>query len=643
MQHLIEELKRRNVFRACAAYLVVAWLFVQIADILLDAFGAPPWAMRTIVVAIALGFPITFFLAWAFEVTTTGVKRTEDVAPGDSITHQTARKLNFALIGVLAVAVVLFAIDKFAWRQFETSPGPVTSDYTVAVLPFRLDTDAGTPLFGQFSDEIAQLLRRSDTVRLASQDAVLAVSKNESREDTTARLGVRYLLAGVIRLDGDRARLSLSLFDNEQDSDIWTSEYEDLSSQQTSYQAAQDLLAVIGAPALSMPPITPDGKAYELYLKARQHLAIDRLSEEAEGLLRDAISLDPRFAGALASLCSFLVDRYGVSSAPEDFEEAERLCYRAWRIDPHSVEVQHAMGDLYFASGQLEKARESYAAALAVNPGDFRTQVALAETYHEDNPELAENQLKKIIQQQPGSPSAYESLQYLYFKQGRYAEAVEQQRWAVRLLPDNEGAKFRLSSDLLLAGMFGEAKDLLVSMLASNPPKTGDIENNLATVLFFEGDYSGAAKLYQAAVDREPRDPTLYRNLGDATWHLKGKEAARPIMLTAIELAEEQLGVNPDDYSLVSTLMVAYASIGDLSNFQARERRLRDLAEEDPQTHYDIAVSTSRLGNLERSQLHAKIALELGYPIELLRADPDIAASGATFETLTAAIVYPAT
>jgi tetratricopeptide (TPR) repeat protein len=576
MQHLIEELKRRNVFRACAAYMVLAWLFVQVADILLDAFEAPPWAMRTILVAIALGFPITFFLAWAFEITATGVKRTEDVAPGDSITPQTGRKLNFVVIGILAVAVALFAIDKFAWRQFESDRGNASNDYAIAILPFHLDSGANTPLFGQLSDEIAQLLRRSDKVRLASQDAVLAVVDDESLADVAARLGVRYILVGVVSLDGDGSRLSVSLFDTETDSDIWTTDYEDTISQQMSYKAAQDLLAAIGATPLATPPITPDARAYELYLKARQHLAVDRQSEEAEGLLRDAISLDPRFAGALAGLCSFLVDRYRVSSAPQDFEEAERLCYRAWRIDSNSIEVQHAMGDLYFESGQLEKARESFAAALAINPNDFDTEVALAETYHEENPALAENLLKKIIQQQPGSPSAYMSLQYLYFKQGRYAEAVEQQRWTVRLLPDDEGAKFRLSSDLLLAGMFSEAKDLLTGMLASKSPKSGDIENNLATVLFFEGDYAGAAKLYQAAVEREPRDPSLYRNLADAIWHLEGKDAARPILLTAIELAESQLAVNPDDYAVVSTLMVAYASIGELANFQMTEKRLRE-------------------------------------------------------------------
>lgn len=638
MQHLIEELKRRNVFRACAAYMVLAWLFVQVADILLDAFEAPPWAMRTILVAIALGFPITFFLAWAFEITATGVKRTEDVAPGDSITPQTGRKLNFVVIGILAVAVALFAIDKFAWRQFESDRGNASNDYAIAILPFHLDSGANTPLFGQLSDEIAQLLRRSDKVRLASQDAVLAVVDDESLADVAARLGVRYILVGVVSLDGDGSRLSVSLFDTETDSDIWTTDYEDTISQQISYKAAQDLLAAIGATPLATPPITPDARAYELYLKARQHLAVDRQSEEAEGLLRDAISLDPRFAGALAGLCSFLVDRYRVSSAPQDFEEAERLCYRAWRIDSNSIEVQHAMGDLYFESGQLEKARESFAAALAINPNDFDTEVALAETYHEENPALAENLLKKIIQQQPGSPSAYMSLQYLYFKQGRYAEAVEQQRWTVRLLPDDEGAKFRLSSDLLLAGMFSEAKDLLTGMLASKSPKSGDIENNLATVLFFEGDYAGAAKLYQAAVEREPRDPSLYRNLADAIWHLEGKDAARPILLTAIELAESQLAVNPDDYAVVSTLMVAYASIGELANFQMTEKRLRDLADGDPQTHYDIAVATSRLGNLERARSHAEIALQLGYPIELLRADPDIAASGATFDSV--AIVH---
>ncbi len=279
----------------------------------------------------------------------------------------------------------------------------------------------------------------------------------------------------------------------------------------------------------------------------------------------------------------------------------------------------------------MRKARESYAAALAINPNDLKSQVHMAGTYREEEPELAEIQLKRIIQQHPGSPNAYKSLNYLYFLQGRYAEAVEQQKWVVRLLPGDETARNNLSSGLMLAGMFGEAKSLLLEMSEIDSLKFGTIESNLATILYFEGDYAGAAKLYRAAIERESEAADLYGNLGDAIWHLGGKDAAEPILRKAIRFAERQLEINPDDAGALITLVVAYGSIGDSVRFEKFKNRVLEVSETDPQAQYIIAVAASRLGDTETARLHAEKAHELGYPVAWLRADPDIAASGASF------------
>jgi len=119
ISRFITELKRRNVFRAGVGYVVLAWLVVQAADILLGTFAAPEWVMRTFVIALALGFPVTVVLAWVYEITVEGVKRTEDVLPHESITYRTGRKLDFIIIGFLVVAVAVFALDRFLWEKFE--------------------------------------------------------------------------------------------------------------------------------------------------------------------------------------------------------------------------------------------------------------------------------------------------------------------------------------------------------------------------------------------------------------------------------------------------------------------------------------------------------------------------------------------
>ena len=588
--------------------------------------------MRTIAIALILGFPVTLVLAWIYEITVEGVKRTEEVQPDESITDRTGRKLDFAIIGILSVAVALFALDRFVWERFEDDAATASQNYSIAVLPFQLASEQVAPFLGQLSSDISRLLQRSNQLRIASEDAIEALPTDSSYADIAARLGVRYLVGGAVQFVGDGVTLTVSLFDNDAGNKVWMSEFEDAQLQQTSNAVAEAILVKINARPISLPDGTVDPRAYELYLSARQHWAIDELSDKAEELYVEVIKLDPRFAPALAGYCSFLVQRYRILDSIDDFEEAERLCHRAWTIDAQSVEVHQALGDLYRESGQTKKARESYVAALAISPNDLRAQVYIVDTYREEEPDLAEIQLKKIIRQHPGSPDAYKTLQYLYYRQGRYVEAVEQLEWVVRLLPDSEADKSNLSSALMLAGMFGEAKTLLLEILENGSPEIGAIESNLATIQYFEGDYAAAAELYRAAIDREGNEDYLYRNLGDAIWHLDGKKAAEPIYRDAILLAEPQLKINPNNVDALDTLMVAYGSIGDSVRFETLKNRVLALAENDPQIRYDIAVTASRIGDMETARLHAEKARELGYPVALLRSDRDIATSGASFD-----------
>jgi len=144
----INELRRRKVFRSGAAYVVIAWLLIQVADILLGTFAAPAWAMRVVVVALAVGFPVVLMLAWLYEITTQGVKRTEQVSEGESIPAHTGRKTDFVIIGVLIVAVALFAVERFRWIDFGIDPS--TDIRSIAVLP--LDNLSGDPEQEYFVD-----------------------------------------------------------------------------------------------------------------------------------------------------------------------------------------------------------------------------------------------------------------------------------------------------------------------------------------------------------------------------------------------------------------------------------------------------------------------------------------------------------
>jgi tetratricopeptide (TPR) repeat protein len=624
----IEELRRRNVFRAGAAYVVLAWLVVQVADILLDAFAAPPWILQAIIIALAIGLPVALVGAWVYELTTEGLKRTEEVDLADSITFRTGRKLNLAFIGILAIAVAIFAIDKFVWQ-----PGNVQRSYSLAVLPFEIVSDDVAPFFAQLSGDLLLLLQRSSQLHLASQDAVLALPDVKDMVANSARLGVRYFVMGNIKSVENGVGLSIALFDGDSGEQVWHRDFGDAHTQTTLYSVARELVNAIDGDPFSLPETTSDPRAYELYLQARRSSSGNDDYAAAEGLYRRALELDPRFSPALAGLCEVLSRRYSSRSSRADYEDAERYCHRAWTIDPHSGEVQRALGYLYQESGLLDRAREAYMAALAVNAGDILTQVNLAATFHEDDPQRAEAMLRHTIKQHPGSPFAYNSLQYLYFKQGRYDEAVVVAQEAVNLAPDDRKLFGNLCANLVLAGRFAEARPMLEQAVERNKLLFGTDHNNLATVYFFEGDFAGAARLYRQAVEVAPEDSLYYRNLGDALYHLEGSLAARPVFEQAIDLANGQLAINPENYDAPGVLLVSYASIGNVEEHGVRQAAYLANRHGDPQAFYDLAVASSRLGDMDAARDFARMSLDAGYPAPLLNADPDIQASGARFPT----------
>jgi hypothetical protein len=150
----IAELKRRNVFKVGIAYLVGSWLLIQITDILLDNIGAPVWVLQALFVALGVGFFITLFFAWAFEMTPEGVKREKDVDRDESITPQTGKMLNNTILVLMAVAIVYLLFDKFSGKtlddipvsdvakvttqdEFAPAPEAESSRQSIAVLPFE--------------------------------------------------------------------------------------------------------------------------------------------------------------------------------------------------------------------------------------------------------------------------------------------------------------------------------------------------------------------------------------------------------------------------------------------------------------------------------------------------------------------------
>ena len=176
MSKLFSELKRRNVFKVATVYVIAAWLLLQVADVLFPALTLPEWSIRFITALLILGFPIALIMAWAFELTPDGVKLETDVEPGESIVRVTGRKIDFAIIALLAVAVVYFAVDKYVFTsavQVEQT-ADITSEpgiVSIAVLPFAdMSPEQDQEYFSDgISEELLNLLAKIDCFRVAGR------------------------------------------------------------------------------------------------------------------------------------------------------------------------------------------------------------------------------------------------------------------------------------------------------------------------------------------------------------------------------------------------------------------------------------------------------------------------------------------
>jgi tetratricopeptide (TPR) repeat protein len=615
------------------AYAVSAWLIVQVAALLSDVFAMPDWVMRVVVVVLALGFPVAMVLAWLYEFTTAGVKRTEDVAPAQHLGARAGQTLNFVVIAILSVAVILFAADRF-WLS--NRGGLVADVLSVAILPFEFESQGIAAHFQQIPIELARILSRNDRMRLITADAIAALPEGGSLGSYATQLGARFLVTGQLSQMDRNLELRLELYDQEADVFVWERLFQDAQLQQTSASAAAELADAVGAESSAFESAAIDAQAYEDYLRAIQSLAADSVDDRAEALLLDAIERSGRYAAAYAALCNLYLNKYSILSDPDYFTMAEQTCIRAWTIDSESIEVLTSLAKLSQTSGQTTKARDYAESALAINPNYYDAQVALANTYVDDDPDTAELMYESIVSRNPGSPGALKRLQNMYFYQGRAAEAVEIQRAVVQLVPNDINEKYNLTSNLMLAGEFAEAQDLLESTLADMDEESdliGDFENNLGTIMFFQGDYEDAATLYAAAIDKHSSaDPIWYRNLGDAIWHADGPEAAREAFEASIDAMQAHLAINPDSDQYLSDLIVSYASLGNVEQYEAkRDQALAGLSARDPQVLYSIAVGASRLDDTEATAIFAARAFEAGYPAVFLNADPDIALGGLRF------------
>ncbi|MDX1460748.1 MAG: tetratricopeptide repeat protein [Xanthomonadales bacterium] len=400
---IFNELKRRNVFKVAAAYIIVGWLIMQVGDTLAPALRLPEWINSALAFFLILGFPLAIFFAWAFEMTPEGLKKQKDIDRGRSITHLTGQKLNNIIIGLLILAVGYFAFDKFVLdpqrdaelvsqvQQQATAAPPQadgTDENSIAVLPFvNMSEDAANEYFSDgISEEILNALAQVSDLKVAGRTSSFAFKgKDQDLRVIGEALGVKHILEGSVRKAGNRVRITAQLIQADDGFHLWSEtfdrELDDIFAIQD--EIAQTILEemrfqLIGEETRLQASTKTDVESYELYLRARQLIHQRTLGSLnlASELLREVIAADPEYAPAHAQLgiVTLLTSElhYGTSSADDARAQALPLLEKSVEIDSELAEGWAGLG-LYHLNiaGKMDEAIGHLRRSLALNPSQI--------------------------------------------------------------------------------------------------------------------------------------------------------------------------------------------------------------------------------------------------------------------------------
>jgi TolB-like protein len=399
IDNFFSELKRRNVYKVAVAYAVVAWLLIQAASIFLPAFDAPAWIMKVVILVVLLGFPVALVLSWAFEITPEGIKLESEIAPNQSITRRTGRKivgLTVAL-GVLATALMVFQLlrpksDK-PDRVSTMSVASTISHKSIAILPF---TDL-SPNHDQesFSDGMAEeilnaLAHIKDLKVVGRASSFFYKGKNVSLKQIGSELGVANVLEGSVRKQGEQVRITSALSRAADNLQVWSKTYNgtlaNIFDLQESFarDIAGELNVVLADPseARLVEKPTDNPQAYALFIEA-QTLVSQRVGDSlprAIALLEEATRLDPNFARAWAKLAVALAvePQYTVADWQTNWAAADTAAHRAIALDAKSAEAYAALGYIDFSRRRYRDMVEPAQRAVAIDPNDVTANFWLA-------------------------------------------------------------------------------------------------------------------------------------------------------------------------------------------------------------------------------------------------------------------------
>lgn len=463
------ELKRRNVYKVAVAYAVVGWLLIQIGTQVFPFFEVPNWTVRLIVLLIAAGFPIALILAWAFELTPEGIKRTEDA---DLVTPVVSRKQSWIYVVIIAgaLSVGLFFLGRYTARSAANLPAK-----SIAILPFEnLSRDPDNAYFTEgIQDEIlARLAKIADLKVISRTSTQRYKSSPDDLPQIAKRLGVSNILEGSVQKTADRVRVTVQLLNAATDAHLWGETYDRkltdvFAAESDIARAIADTLRakLTGSEqnALAARP-TENTEAHQLYLRGRyfwnKRTGAD--FKKAIGYFNQAIDKDRNYALAYAGLADayVLLSAYAEASPKDSLPQAKAAAAKALELDSTLGEAHATLGnaliayDLNFAEGNREFRR-----AIELNPNYATAHQWYAETGLVPLGQFEEAiaEARRALELDPLSLVINADLGTTLTNAGRYDQAIEQLRKTVEMDPGFYYAHWTLGDALALKGANEEA------------------------------------------------------------------------------------------------------------------------------------------------------------------------------------------
>src|SRR5437588_3695735 len=536
------ELKRRNVYKVAVAYAIVGWLRVQVATQVFPFFEIPNWAVRLIVLLIVIGFPIALMIAWAFELTPEGLRRTEDVDAllatnvGVAAWERQPRKhiwIFVVLVGA-ALSIALFFVGRYTIRdktprQSEAATATASAK-SIAVLPFEnLSDDKNAAYFADgIQDEILTKLASIADLKVISRTSTAKYkSKPEDLKTVSQQLGVATVLEGSVQKAPDKVRVNVQLIDARADSHLWAKTYDrdikDVFAVESEVaQEIADSLQAKRSPAeantLATAP-TKDTAAYDLFLKGESQLRAANASlrpesfDQAIAWYQQAIARDPNFALAMARLAEGRLSQHWFVETFTEAELAEvgKTVEHALALAPDLAQAHVAHGLFYYYGyRQYEQALAEFGRALQLQPNNAQALEYSGYVYRRQGQWLrCLDTLNKSLDQDPRNADVAGNLSQTYCILRMWQDAERVGKYALNIDPaDVIGMRALLLAILNGSGDIKKAQGVLATFPSTNDLISSSASGIVASVtgdraytFVFACDFEAALKVWDRSAD----------------------------------------------------------------------------------------------------------------------------------------------